>query len=148
MNNCVGAANLKHFLLFLVYTWTCAAFSLSLFGWNYFFCADEDCTFHSIVVHLVRIMTLLSVGAFLFTSSMLMNVCYGIMTGIGTIDRLKKKATNTMAQSDEEPIQLIDVSVYDVSSIRQQVPLTTHIFYLGVWNCSHLYLALSSGSYF
>ena len=33
---------------------------------------------------------------------MLMNVTYGLMTGIGTIDRLKKKATNTMSQSDEE----------------------------------------------
>ena len=31
------------------------------------------------------------------------------MTGIGTIDRLKKKATNTMSQSDEEPIALEDV---------------------------------------
>lgn len=109
MNNCVGAANLKHFLLFLLYTWTCAAFALCIFGWNYFFCPDEDCTFHSIVVHLVRVMTVLCVGAFLFTSSMLMNVCYGLMTGIGTIDRLKKKATNTMSQSDEEPIPLKDV---------------------------------------
>merc|ERR1711915_579479 len=54
-------------------------------------------------------MTVLCVGAFLFTSSMLMNVCYGLMTGIGTIDRLKKKATNTMSQSDEEPIPLKDV---------------------------------------
>lgn len=74
-----------------------------------FFCADEDCTFHPVVVHLVRVMTLLCVATFLFTSSMLMNVCYGLMTGIGTIDRLKKKATNTMSQSDEEPIQLKDV---------------------------------------
>jgi hypothetical protein len=40
---------------------------------------------------------------------MLMNVCYGLMTGIGTIDRLKKKATNTMGSSDEEPIPLKDV---------------------------------------
>ena len=40
---------------------------------------------------------------------MLMNVCYGIITGIGTIDRLKKKATNTMSQSDEEPIPLTDI---------------------------------------
>jgi len=40
---------------------------------------------------------------------MLMNVTYGIMTGIGTIDRLKKKAQNTMADSDEEPIMLKDV---------------------------------------
>lgn len=99
----------EHFFLFLLYTWTCAAFALSIFGWNYFFCADEDCTFHPIVLHLVRVMTLLCVGAFLFTSSMLMNVCYGLMTGIGTIDRLKKKATNTMGQSDEEPIPLKDV---------------------------------------
>ena len=105
----VGAANLKHFILFLIYTWTCAAYSLVLFGWNYFFCADEDCTFHVLVIHLVRAMTFLCIGAFLFTSSMLMNVTYGLMTGIGTIDRLKKKATNTMSQSDEEPIPLKDV---------------------------------------
>lgn len=65
--------------------------------------------FHPVIVHLVRVMTMLCVGAFLFTSSMLMNVCYGLMTGIGTIDRLKKKATNTMNQSDEEPIPLKDV---------------------------------------
>lgn len=136
MNNCVGAANLskslrvfynsysivllfayiiflllytEHFILFLFYTWTCAAYSLSLFGWNYFFCSDEDCTFHPVVLHLVRVMTLLCIGAFLFTSSMLMNVCYGIMTGIGTIDRLKKKATNTMNTSDEEPIPLKEI---------------------------------------
>lgn len=38
-----------------------------------------------------------------------MNVCYGLMTGIGTIDRLKKKAQNTMSLSDEEPIPLKDV---------------------------------------
>lgn len=109
MNNCVGAANLKHFFLFLIYTWSSSAYALTLFGWNYFFCADDDCIFHPIVIHLVRVMTVLAVGAFLFTSSMLMNVTYGIMTGIGTIDRLKKKATNTMSQSDEEPILLTDV---------------------------------------
>lgn len=40
---------------------------------------------------------------------MLMNVVYGIMTGIGTIDRLKKKSTGTLAESDEEPIPLRDI---------------------------------------
>jgi hypothetical protein len=40
---------------------------------------------------------------------MLMNVCYGLMTGIGTIDRLKKKANDTMNFSEEEPIPLKDV---------------------------------------
>jgi hypothetical protein len=99
----------EHFFLFLIYAWSSAAYALTLFGWNYFFCADDDCIFDHIVVHLVRVMTVLAVGAFLFTSSMLMNVTYGIMTGIGTIDRLKKKATNTMSQSDEEPIELTDV---------------------------------------
>ena len=99
----------EHFLLFLAYTWTCSAFALLLFGWNYFFCDRDECIFHPVVVHLVRVMTILCVGAFLFTSSMLMNVTYGLMTGIGTIDRLKKKATNTMSQSDEEPIPLEDV---------------------------------------
>ena len=72
-------------MISLIYTWTCAAYSLALFGWNYFFCADEDCTFHAIVVHLVQVIMVMCVGAFLFTSSMLMNVTYGLMMGIGTI---------------------------------------------------------------
>lgn len=109
MNNCVGAGNLKHFLLFLIYTWTCSIFCLTLLGWNYFFCATADCMFTLVLTQLVRIMTLLSVGAFLFTSSMLMNVVYGIMTGIGTIDRLKKKATGTMSDSDEDSIPLTHI---------------------------------------
>ena len=38
-----------------------------------------------------------------------MNVMYGLMMGIGTIDRLKKKATNTMNDSKEEPVPLTDI---------------------------------------
>jgi len=109
MNNCIGAGNFKHFILFLLYTWLCSGFALILLGWNYFVCADEDCIFTPVLIQLVRIMTLLGIGAFLFTSSMLMNVCYGIMTGIGTIDRLKKKANNTLSQSDEESVDLKDI---------------------------------------
>ncbi|GKY96344.1 hypothetical protein MPSEU_000594100 [Mayamaea pseudoterrestris] len=106
MNNCVGAANMKHFLLFLIYTWSSSVLCLLLFGWNYFFCADEQCVFSIVLTQMVRIMTVLCIGAFLFTSSMLMNVVYGIMTGIGTIDRLKKKANNTLGDSEEEAIPL------------------------------------------
>jgi hypothetical protein len=40
---------------------------------------------------------------------MLMNVTFGIMTGIGTIDRLKKKADGTLHDCDEEPLKLKDV---------------------------------------
>lgn len=109
MNNCVGAGNLKHFLLFLVYTWICSVYALTLLWWNYFFCADESCVFQIVLLQLVRLMTLLGVGTFLFTSSMLMNVVYGIMTGVGTIDRLKKKASGTLNDSEEEPIALSHV---------------------------------------
>lgn len=109
MNNCIGAGNMKHFFLFLIYTWSCSVFSLVLLGWNYFFCASEDCAFTLVLTQLVRIMTVLSCGAFLFTSSMLMNVLYGLLTGIGTIDRLKKKATDTMEASEEEPTPLTDI---------------------------------------
>ena len=109
MNNCVGAANMKHFFLFLIYTWSCSVYCLLLLGWNYFFCDNEECEFNVVLTQLVRIMTVLCVGAFLFTSSMIMNVIYGILTGIGTIDRLKKKATNTMSDSEEEPIPLTDI---------------------------------------
>ena len=65
--------------------------------------------FNVVLTQLVRIMTMLTIGAFLFTSSMIMNVVYGIMTGVGTIDRLKKKATNTMAESDAEPLDMKDI---------------------------------------
>ncbi|KAL7557644.1 hypothetical protein ACA910_001248 [Epithemia clementina (nom. ined.)] len=109
MNNCVGAGNLKHFVLFLIYAWSCSVFALTLLGWNYFFCADESCVFQIVLLQLVRLMTFLGIGTFLFTSSMLMNVVYGIMTGVGTIDRLKKKANGTLNDSEEEPIALSHV---------------------------------------
>lgn len=109
MNNCIGVGNLKHFILFLIYTWSCSVFSLLLLGWNYFMCADEDCTFNTLLTQLVRVVTVLSIATLLFTSSMIMNVTFGLMTGIGTIDRLKKKANNEIAEAVEEPLPLKDV---------------------------------------
>jgi len=109
MNNCIGAGNFKHFILFLVYTWLCNALALILLGWNYFFCVSEECTFTILLVQLARITTFLSTCSMMFTSSMIMNVTYGIITGIGTIDRLKKKAMDTMQDSEEESISLKDI---------------------------------------
>ena len=100
---------MKHFILFLLYTWSCSVFSLLLLGWNYFMCSSEECTFNGVLTQLVRAVTVLSIGALLFTSSMIMNVTFGLMTGIGTIDRLKKKANNSIGEAVEEPIPLKDV---------------------------------------
>jgi palmitoyltransferase ZDHHC3/7/25 len=72
-------------------------------------CADEDCAFNVFLLQLVRLVTILSLGALLFTSSMIMNVTFGLMTGIGTIDRLKKKASDTIQDAVEQPIPLKDV---------------------------------------
>lgn len=109
MNNCVGAANFKHFILFLVYTWIGCVFALVLFSLNYFFCESADCEFSTVLVQLVRLMTVLCLCTLVFVSSMLMNVTYGIMTGVGTIDRLKKKADGTIYDSEDEPIKLKDI---------------------------------------
>ena len=100
---------MKHFILFLLYTWSCSVFSLLLLGWNYFMCSSEECTFNGVLTQLVRAVTVLSIGALLFTSSMIMNVTFGLLTGIGTIDRLKKKASNSIGEAVEEPIPLRDV---------------------------------------
>mmetsp|Transcript_25581 Transcript_25581/g.29219 ORF Transcript_25581/g.29219 Transcript_25581/m.29219 type:complete len:442 (+) Transcript_25581:63-1388(+) len=104
MNNCIGSGNFKHFILFLAYVWLASAYALSLFAVNYFLCNSEECAFPDVLVQLVRIMTVLCIGAITFTSSMIMNVLWGIMTGLGTIDRMKKEEANTMNECDEEPI--------------------------------------------
>jgi hypothetical protein len=106
MNNCIGAGNLKYFILFLLYVWIGAAFSLLLFGGNYFLCNTESCAFSPILIQLVRCMTVICIGALFFTSNMLMTVVYSIMTGLTTIDRLKRKAKNTLEDCQEEPIDL------------------------------------------
>merc|ERR1740124_1548625 len=82
---------------------------LVVFAVNYFFCATEECVFTPVLVQLVRVMSFLSVGALLFTSNMIANVTWGIMTGTGTIDRMKRTENNTVWDSDEESIPLTDV---------------------------------------
>jgi hypothetical protein len=49
------------------------------------------------------------VGAIIFASNMILSVFWGIMTGMGTIDRMKKQEEQTFEQSDEEPLPWTDV---------------------------------------
>ncbi|KAL7549860.1 hypothetical protein ACHAWF_013120 [Thalassiosira exigua] len=83
----------------------CSVFSLPLLGWNYFVCADadEDCTLNGVLTQLVRAVSVLSIRALPFTSSMTTNVTFGSMAGIGTVDRLEKKAKNSIADATEDP---------------------------------------------
>ncbi|KAL7521880.1 hypothetical protein ACHAWX_006572 [Stephanocyclus meneghinianus] len=106
MNNCPYLRSTESFILFLVYTWIGSAFALLIFGFNYFLCRDELCEF-GMLVHLVRFMTVICVFSLLFTSSMLSNITYGLMTGTGTIDRIKARESYSL--SDERPIRLEDV---------------------------------------
>lgn len=108
MNNCVGANNMKHFILFLIYTWTGSLLALILFIIHYFFC--RVCEFTMLERQLVRAMTFICCGSFLFTTSMILNVTYAIMTGVGTIDRLKMKANDTWQDyGPEQPTPLTEI---------------------------------------
>jgi DHHC palmitoyltransferase len=109
MNNCIGVTNFKHFILFLVYTWMSCCMALILFAVNYFFCADETCQFTGLEIHLVRVMTCLCLAALLFVTSMLLTVQYSILTGVGTVDRLQKKAVGQWETATEEPMALRDI---------------------------------------
>lgn len=40
---------------------------------------------------------------------MLVTVVYSVMTGLTTIDRLKRKAQNTLHQSEDEPIEAEEI---------------------------------------
>lgn len=114
MNNCIGGANLKFFILFLTFTWIASVFSLLIFGATFAVCNNSHdeaaaCTTSPILLHLIRVMTIICIGALLFTSNMLMTVVYTVLTGLTTIDRLKRNANNTLVLSDEEPMKLEDI---------------------------------------
>jgi len=106
---------MKHFILFLLYTWTASVLALLLFAVNYFFCNGPECEYYDengqgvVQIQLVRAMTILCTGSLLFTSSMLVSVTYGILTGVGTIDRLKRKVADTWHTSTDEPTNLRDI---------------------------------------
>jgi hypothetical protein len=108
MNNCIGGANLKFFILFLICTWIASAFTLLIFGTCCFFTTNDESIIPILLYQFIRVMTIICIGALLFTSNMLMTVVYTILTGLTTIDRLKLKAKNTHSD-EQEPMKLQDI---------------------------------------
>ena len=110
--DCIGAGNFKHFILFLIYTWLSSIFALSYFFFHYFYCLgiEKNCiTYSTTFLPLIQFMSFFCCISLLFTTTILMNVIYGIMTGLGTIDRLKRKANHTFFDSDDEPYKFKDI---------------------------------------
>ncbi|CAM9927049.1 unnamed protein product [Choristocarpus tenellus] len=114
VNNCVGAGNQKHFLLFLVYALVASIYILILMIYHFVLCLiDTSCEdFTELTVNLVRVVLVLAFAAALFTFSMLMNQAEGIITGVGTVDKLqrgRKKGRIRGKPSDYAPIPWEDV---------------------------------------
>lgn len=93
MNNCVGAGNQKQFLLFLFYSLATSGYALGLVMYHYITClAEPVCDDYStLTANLVRALLVIACAATLFTLSMLMNQFHGIITGMGTVDRMQRR---------------------------------------------------------
>lgn len=106
MNNCIGARNQKHFILFLTYTWAQCVFILVLVVVRLSSCdASLYACFPGLVGRLTISIVTLSILALVFVSSMLYNQVYAILTGIGTIDRMKRRTRHI----HHMPLELTDV---------------------------------------
>ena len=93
MNNCVGIGNQKYFILFLFYTLFTTGYAIGLVLYHFVQCmADEYCDDYStLTANLIRAVLVLSCAAMIFTLSMLMNQFHGVITGLGTVDRMQRR---------------------------------------------------------
>lgn len=88
MNNAIGAGNQKNFLLFLIYTDVTSVFMYTVLAVHLI---DDNLAFSGTGLSLSRGLIFVLLFAILFTSSMIVNQLYGIICGLGTIDRMKLK---------------------------------------------------------
>eukprot|EP00607_Mallomonas_marina_P007763 CAMPEP_0182417284 /NCGR_PEP_ID=MMETSP1167-20130531/1717_1 /TAXON_ID=2988 /ORGANISM="Mallomonas Sp, Strain CCMP3275" /LENGTH=207 /DNA_ID=CAMNT_0024590713 /DNA_START=439 /DNA_END=1062 /DNA_ORIENTATION=- len=92
MNNAIGAKNQKSFILFLIYTDAAALYMLALLVVHLVDCEALHCQhFSSTTLTLVRVLVFLLLFAVLFTTAMVFNQAYGLLIGLGTIDRMKNR---------------------------------------------------------
>jgi ribosomal protein L40E len=102
MNNCIGANNQKHFMLFLLYTIVEAVYALALIATNY----SNGATYPSAACSgLVAALLAVSIATLMFVATMMYNQIYAIVTGIGTIDRMRKRGP----KGNFAPVPWVDV---------------------------------------
>ncbi|CAM9122365.1 unnamed protein product [Discosporangium mesarthrocarpum] len=114
VNNCVGACNLKHFLLFLIYTILVGTYAVSLILYHFVDCmVDNACeAYGPASLNLIRAVLVIAVAATIFAFSMLMNQIDAILTGMGTVDKLKRKRKKGRIRgspSDFKPVPCADI---------------------------------------
>lgn len=93
MNNCVGASNQKYFILFLFYALAVTAYAVGLVLYHFVQCVAESyCDDYStLTANLIRAVLIIASAAMIFTLSMLMNQFHGVITGLGTVDRMQRR---------------------------------------------------------
>ncbi|KAJ8608509.1 hypothetical protein CTAYLR_005717 [Chrysophaeum taylorii] len=105
-NNCVGAKNQKHMILFLVYCVAQALFAIALCGYYCF----ESHGFQSYPWPQRVFAVLLAVDGMLtlaFTGNMTRRQITSVVTGVGTIDRLKLAKGKTIAGGNPLPLSAV-----------------------------------------
>lgn len=102
MNNCIGANNQKHFMLFLLYTVIESVYCLALILYNY----EAGIKYNSDAASgMVAALLAVSIATLMFVSTMMYNQIYAIVTGIGTIDRMRKRGP----KGNFAPVPWVDV---------------------------------------
>ena len=93
MNNCVGIGNQKYFILFLFYTLFTTGYAIGLVLYHFVECmTHEYCDDYStLTANLIRAALVVACAAMIFTLSMLMNQFHGVITGLGTVDRMQRR---------------------------------------------------------
>ena len=102
MNNCVGANNQKHFMLFLFYTIAQCVYVMALVIVNF----QRNVTYAtSAASGMVIALFAITIATLMFVSTMMYNQVYAIVTGVGTIDRMRKRGP----KGNFAPVPWVDV---------------------------------------
>jgi len=92
VNNCIGARNQKHFLLFLLYLHITSLYSLIFMTYHLLVCRHAYCNLWSdLSWWLLWSVFVLSFFSVMFTFFMLLSQVHAMATGLGAVDRMMSK---------------------------------------------------------